>query len=235
MVKEWPFIFGIDLSGVVIESKSDMWKIGDRVMATSPGPTGSAGPKVGCFQSQSVQTQDTIARLPDSWTFTDAAGLPLAAATAASALFVNSNLGLQLPQLPAAPKNGKLLLIWGASGSVGSMAVTMAAHAGYEVLATCSPHNAELVKSLGAAKTFDYKQASVVDDVVQAIKGREGDYIGAFVAMQSRDEPLHAAAVAKKLGLFNSPVASSNLDLVKEDIPGVRCFASEPILTSHLI
>jgi NADPH:quinone reductase-like Zn-dependent oxidoreductase len=55
-------------------------------------------------------------------------------------------------------REGRSLLVYGASGSVGSAAVQLAAHFGADVTAVCNSKNVELVRSLGAEKVIDYTQ-----------------------------------------------------------------------------
>ena len=74
--------------------------------------------------------------------------------------------------MPRSPSTGKTLLIWGGSTSVGSNAIQLAVAAGYEVITTCSPKNFEYVKRLGASQAFDYNSKTVVNDLIDAFKGK---------------------------------------------------------------
>lgn len=57
------------------------------------------------------------------------------------------------------------LLIWAGSTGVGMYAIKLAALAGYRVVTTCSPHNFDLVRSLGASAAFDYKDPSAPEKI----------------------------------------------------------------------
>ncbi|KAJ9651881.1 hypothetical protein H2201_009252 [Coniosporium apollinis] len=59
----------------------------------------------------------------------------------------------------------KKVLIWGASSSFGAYAIQIAVHAGYTVVGVASTHNAQLVKSLGAAQFVDRKSTSVAEEL----------------------------------------------------------------------
>src|SRR6185295_4032822 len=77
------------------------------------------------------------ARMPANLTFEQAAAIPLAGTTAYGCLFHRSNLVL-----------GETVLIAGANGGVGSIAVQLAKAAGAFVIATCSPRSSDFVKSI---------------------------------------------------------------------------------------
>lgn len=65
-----------------------------------------------------------------------------------------------------------VVVVWGASTSVGSNAVQLACAAGYEVIATASPKNFEHVKSLDASRVLDYRELDTVPRLVQALRGK---------------------------------------------------------------
>ena len=61
-------------------------------------------------------------------------------------------------------------LVWAGSTGVGMYAIKLASLLGYRVVTTASPHNFELVKSLGASEVFDYKDPDVSTKIQQWIK-----------------------------------------------------------------
>ncbi len=88
---------------------------------------------------------DEFALLPTNIPRADAAAVPLAGLTALQALRDSGGL-----------KEGQRLLIHGASGGVGTMAVQIGKALGAEVTALCGPESMPLVRSLGADRVFDY-------------------------------------------------------------------------------
>ena len=101
----------------------------------------------GAFAEYLVAPHDRMAKRPAGLTWEEAASLPLAAATALQGL--NEIGGLRADQ--------KVLII-GASGGIGSLAVQMAKMWGAEVTGVSSTANADLVASLGADRFIDYKK-----------------------------------------------------------------------------
>lgn len=80
--------------------------------------------------------------------------------------------GLQLP-LPTEPsKEAFPLLIYGGSTATGMAGIQFAKLSGLIVITTCSPHNFNLVKSLGADAVFDYKSPTCAADIKQLTKNR---------------------------------------------------------------
>jgi NADPH:quinone reductase-like Zn-dependent oxidoreductase len=171
----YPFVVGSDLAGEVVEvgDRATRFRVGDRVLGFAAGADKSRNRAAeGAFQDYAVVLAHMATPIPDAMSFEAAAVLPLGLATAACGLFQKDFLALAAPS--AAPaQTGKTLLVWGGSTSVGSNAIQLAVAAGYEVVATASPHNFDYVKRLGARAAFDYRSRTVVRDLIAALRGRE--------------------------------------------------------------
>ena len=133
-------ILGFELAGRVeaVGSAVTHFQPDDRVIA-------SRGFNFGCHaEFATVAEQGAIARIPENLSYQDAVALCFGGTTALNFF--------RLGKLTA----GEALLINGASGAVGTMAVQLAKHFGAEVTAVCSGANAELVRGLGADHVIDY-------------------------------------------------------------------------------
>ena len=135
-----PFIIGDDLSGVVVEKGANVrdFKVGDEVYGMDMRLRTSA-----CAEFARIATR-RIAIKPANISHREAAVLPLAALTALQSF----RLGKLAP--------GNRVLIIGASGGVGTLAVQIAKALDAEVTAVCSGRNVERVRSLGADHVLDY-------------------------------------------------------------------------------
>ncbi|MBI5548257.1 MAG: NAD(P)-dependent alcohol dehydrogenase, partial [Deltaproteobacteria bacterium] len=134
-------IMGIELAGEVVDvgAKVTRFRRGDRVF-------GFAGFSVGCYAQYNRLPQDaSLAIMPAGLGFEEAAAIVDGGTTA---LFFLHDL--------ARIQKGDRVLVVGASGSIGTSAVQVASRAGAEVTAVCSGRNADLVGSLGAARSIDY-------------------------------------------------------------------------------
>ncbi|KAL3473998.1 chaperonin 10-like protein [Aspergillus californicus] len=158
----YPVILGQDVAGTVIEAgttASSKFNTGDSVFGFSLNNG---------FQEYVVLDNDLAAVFPAGMSFVEAAVFPLAVTTASFALFGKDYLGLPYPSLDlnTKPRINKTVLIWGGSSSVGCNAIQLAKAAGLTVYTTCSPHNFDHVRDLGADKVFDYNFPTVIEDIV---------------------------------------------------------------------
>jgi NADPH:quinone reductase-like Zn-dependent oxidoreductase len=177
LVTPWirfPTVIGSDVAGEIVSVGDGVTflRSGDRVVAFAAGqerPRNST--EEGGFQLYVSVLARVCARLPDDVSFERAAVLPLGLATAAAGLYEADQLALPVPTGPRQARDG-VVVVWGASTSVGCNAVQLAHASGYDVIATAGPKNHDLVRSLGAECVFDYRDADVDRDIVEAIGGR---------------------------------------------------------------
>lgn len=144
-----PLVVGVDLAGVVTQVGSAVTDLqpGDRVVAGTDFSKGERGSYAEVAQVLGAN----CAKLPDSVPFDLAGALPVAGVTAQMALFEVAKL---------VPGSGAKVLVLGASGGVGHLAVQLARNAGFFVAGVCSTRNAALVARLGA-QVIDYSQGDV--------------------------------------------------------------------------
>lgn len=209
-----PAILGEDVAGevVAVGSGVDRFEVGDRVVAYAVGmERGRRHEAEGGFQSFTVVRDDLAAPIPTGMEYAEAVVLPLAVSTAASALFQQDHLAL--PHPTAAPvANGRTVVVWGGSTSVGSNAVQLAVASGHRVVATASPRNHTAVRALGADVVLDYRSPSVVADLVDAIGGAE--VAGVVAVGTGSSEPAVAVAAAtgaRRVALMSPSVSFGQL------------------------
>jgi len=138
-------ILGHELSGTIEEIGKNVtkFKVGDAIFGTTTMlKTGSYAEYI-CLPQE--WKNGVVALKPENLGFKEAAALPVGAMTA---MFLLNKANL---------KEGQKVLVYGASGSVGSYAVQLADRKGSKVTGVCSGTNFEMVKSLGAEQVIDYK------------------------------------------------------------------------------
>ncbi|ANP72225.1 zinc-binding alcohol dehydrogenase family protein [Cryobacterium arcticum] len=171
----YPTVLGSDVAGEIaaVGDGTTRFQVGDRVVGYAAGQERLRNSsEEGGFQRYVTMLERVCAELPDTVTFEQAAVLPLGLSTAAAGLYEKDQLALPLPTSSPSPR-GDVVLVWGASTSVGSNAVQLARASGYTVIATAGRRNHDFVRSLGAEAVFDYRDAEVDRQIVEAIGHRD--------------------------------------------------------------
>ncbi len=155
-----PITLGGEIAGTIEKIGDDVrdFKEDDPVYGIIPS---------GAFAEYAIAKTGEIAPKPSSLDFDNAAAVPLGALTAWQAIFGLANLS-----------GGQRILIAGASGGVGSLAVQLAKEKGAHVIGTASGRNEEFVRQLGADEFVDYTKQNfeeVVKDVDVVFDAVGGD------------------------------------------------------------
>lgn len=190
-------VLGIDVAGVVEAVGPGVTRVapGDAIFANA-FPDG-----MGAFAEYVALHEDGLVATPPSLSFEEAAAVPLAGITA-----------LQAVRDRAGVEPGKQVLIQGAGGGVGTMAVQIAKALGAHVTAVCGPGSQALVASLGADVVIDYTQEDFAQreeryDAILGINGHRslGTYKrclkpeGTYVMVGGGSKQLFAALLMGRL------------------------------------
>jgi acrylyl-CoA reductase (NADPH) len=145
VVRSWPMVAGIDGSGQVVESSSPQWKVGDAVVLNGFG-VGEV--HKGCLAGKARLKSQWLVRRPGAFSARQAMAIGTAGYTAMLCVLALERHGLR-------PGDGEVL-VTGATGGVGSIAVAVLAKLGHPVVAaTGKSSEADYLKSLGASAIID--------------------------------------------------------------------------------
>ena len=150
VVRRFPMIPGIDLAGTVLESSSSAWKVGDKVVLNGwgVGETHCGG------LAQVVRVKgEWLVPLPQAFTTRQAMAIGTAGYTAMLCVLALEHHGIK-------PQDGEVL-VTGASGGVGSVAIALLSKLGYSVVASTGRlAESDYLKSLGASVVMDRNELS---------------------------------------------------------------------------
>ncbi len=215
-------ILGVVLAGEVVATGNRVqdFKVGDRVYALT-------GMRFGGYAEYAcIKETSCVGQMPRNASFTEAASLPFGGTTVLH-FFRKLNL-----------KQAKTILIYGASGAVGSLAVQIAKQYGLHVTAVCSGRHVELVKGLGADVVVDYTVEgydahlttydAVFDASGKVEKRAARKHVGAKGAFRSVAGQGVARALKKDLILLNEWFEAGELKAVIDTV-----YSLEEIVAAH--
>lgn len=209
-------ILGMECSGVIesVGRKVTKFKAGDRVFADT-------GMRFGTYAEYvCLPEKGTVAIKPVTMSFEEAAAVPVGGLNALHFL------------KKARVRKGEKVLVYGASGSIGTFAVQIAKAYGAEVTAVCGPDNQDLVRSLGAVRAIDYTKEDFtrngeVYDVIFDTKGKaslssvrgslkaEGRYLSANPGLSDRISAIGNSGKGLKVILEPSEQRVEDLESLK--------------------
>lgn len=179
-------VAGVEFAGEVVETGRSVtrFSVGDRLFGTTTGLATGANAEYLCVPER--WKRGVMMRIPEGIPYAEAAAIPVGGMTALHFL------------RKAGVRSGQSVLVYGASGSVGSYAVQIARHFGASVTGVCSAANLDLVRSIGAETVIDYTREDfakrgvahdvVFDAVGKISRSRAKDAIargGRYVSVRS--------------------------------------------------
>jgi acrylyl-CoA reductase (NADPH) len=150
VVRRFPMIAGIDFAGTVEASSNPNWKPGDKVIGNG---WGMGETHLGAYAEKTRVKGDWLVRLPDGMTTRDAMAVGTAGYTAMLSVLALEKHGLK-------PADGPIV-VTGAAGGVGSVAIAVLSKLGYQVIASTGRTSEEgYLKGLGASEIIDRNELS---------------------------------------------------------------------------
>jgi NADPH:quinone reductase-like Zn-dependent oxidoreductase len=218
-------ILGMELAGEIEAVGQDVtqFKRGDRVFASTVWSGFGA-----CAEYKRMAQDGALALMPTNMSFAEAAVIPSGGIT---------TLGI-LKMANIQP--GQKVLIYGASGSVGTFAVQLARAFGADVTGVCSTANLDLVKSLGANRAIDYtrkdftQSGETYDVIFDAVDKFRGDYrtalkeTGVYLNVDTSSDKVKAGDAPSLLRELKEMVEAGTLKAVID-----RRYPWEQIVEAH--
>ena len=218
-------IFGMELAGEVEAVGKDVtrFQVGDQVFASTLSENFGA-----YAEYKSMPEGGMVAKKPFNMTYEEAAAVPIGATTALRLLRKGNTL---------ASVRGQKVLIYGASGSVGTYGIQLAKHFGAEVTGACSTSNLDMVKSLGADHVIDYTK--------EDFSSREARYDVIFDTVGKFPKSKYSKVLAPNgtyitIARLDSKERMENLIFIKElieagEVKAVldRCYPLEHMIEAH--
>ncbi len=150
VVRCFPMIAGIDFAGTVEQSSHPAWKAGDKVVCNG---WGMGETHLGAYAEKARVKGDWLVRLPDGMSARDAMAVGTAGYTAMLSVLALEKHGLK-------PADGPVV-VTGAAGGVGSVAIAVLSKLGYQVIAsTGRASEADYLRGLGATEIIDRNELS---------------------------------------------------------------------------
>jgi len=218
-------VLGFELAGEIAAAGKSvrMFKVGDQVFAFT-GFRFGAHAQYRCLPETGTVKKGLIALKPNQMSYAQAAAVPVGGLTALAFL----RKGHVQP--------GHAVLVYGASGSVGTYAVQLAKYFGARVTGVCSGANLDLVRSLGADRVVDYTSEDFT---------RGGDTYDLVFDAVGKTSAAGSRRSVKRNGVFlsvngSADVLPEDLDYLREAIDEGkltavidRCFPLEKIAAAH--
>jgi acrylyl-CoA reductase (NADPH) len=217
VVRTWPMVPGIDGAGVVLESAHPSWKPGDRFVLNG---WGVGETHWGCLSGRARLKGDWLVRLPDAFTPRQAMAIGTAGYTAMLCVMALERQGVT-------PGSGDVL-VTGATGGVGSVAIALLSKLGHRVVASSGKSaEAGYLGRLGAAEVIDRAELAAPGKPLQKERwAGVVDAVGSHTLVNALAQTRYGGAVAAcglaqgNDSLFQSryePGAAGSMDAARGD------------------